>query len=146
MNVRNLVGSGDRIALFTMPFVVAGVILALANPSMFSVGALPAWLRVLSIALLVLGLAIWIWSVALILRNVPRGRLITGGPFAWVRHPLYTSVGLLVLPWLGLLLDTWLGVLIGVALYLGARMFAPAEEARPGPGHSARSGMSTTAT
>jgi len=129
MNVKHLVGSGDRIALFTLPFVVVGMVLALVSPSLLSIGALPTWLRALSIGILVLGLVVWFWSVALILRDVPRGRLITGGPFAWVRHPIYTSVALLVLPWLGFLLSTWLGVLIGAALYVGARLFAPVEEA-----------------
>ena len=60
---------------------------------------------------------------------MPRGRLITGGPYAWVKHPLYTAVALLVLPWPGFLLNTWLGALIGAALYLASRRFAPAEEA-----------------
>jgi protein-S-isoprenylcysteine O-methyltransferase Ste14 len=129
MNVKNLVGSGDRIGLFTLPFAVAGVILNLANPSLFRVGGPPALLQVLSIAVLVPGVAIWVWSVILILTNVSRGRLITSGPYAWVKHPLYTAVALLVLPWVGFLLDTWLGVLIGVILYIGTRIFAPAEEA-----------------
>jgi protein-S-isoprenylcysteine O-methyltransferase Ste14 len=109
--------------------VVAGVLLNLANPSIFSVGGPPVWLRLVSIAILVPGLAIWVWSAILILSNVPRGRLITTGPYAWVRHPLYTAVALLVLPWVGFLLDTWLGVRIGAVLYVWSRTFAPAEEA-----------------
>jgi len=128
MNLKTLVGSGDRIALFAVPFILAGVILAVASPSVVDVGGPPTWLRVLSVAVLIPGLTIWIWSVVLILRNVPRGRLITGGPYAWVRHPLYTSVALLVLPWVGFLLDTWLGVMLGAALYVGARMFATDED------------------
>jgi protein-S-isoprenylcysteine O-methyltransferase Ste14 len=46
-----------------------------------------------------------------------------------VKHPIYTSVALLVLPWIGFLLDSWLGALIGIVLYVGSRMFAPREEA-----------------
>jgi protein-S-isoprenylcysteine O-methyltransferase Ste14 len=46
-----------------------------------------------------------------------------------MKHPLYTSVALLVLPWIGFLLNTWLGALIGVVLYIGSRIFAPTEEA-----------------
>ena len=128
MDLKGLVGSGDRIGLFMLPFVVAGVFLNMANPSMFDVGGPPTWLRALSIAVLVPGLAVWIWSVTLILRDVPRGRLITSGPYGWVKHPLYTSVALLVLPWIGFLLNTWLGVVLGAVLYIGSRLFAPREE------------------
>jgi protein-S-isoprenylcysteine O-methyltransferase Ste14 len=67
--------------------------------------------------------------VVLILTKVPRGELITNGPYALVKHPLFTSVALLVLPWLGFLLNTWLGALIGIVLYIGSRISAPAEEA-----------------
>jgi protein-S-isoprenylcysteine O-methyltransferase Ste14 len=127
--LKNLVGSGDKIGLLLLPFVLAGVVVAFADPSIVRVGGPPAWLSILSIAVLVPGIAIWIWSVILILRYVPRGQLITSGPYAWVRHPLYTAVALLVLPWLGFLLDTWLGVLLGAVLYVASRIFAPEEEA-----------------
>jgi protein-S-isoprenylcysteine O-methyltransferase Ste14 len=46
-----------------------------------------------------------------------------------VKHPLYTAVALLVVPWIGFLLDTWLGAVIGAGLYLASRQFGPAEEA-----------------
>jgi protein-S-isoprenylcysteine O-methyltransferase Ste14 len=130
MNLKELVGSGDRIGLFMLPFIVVGVILNLAYPSAFQVGGPPTWLAVLSIAVLTPGLAIWAWAVILILDNVPRGRLITRGPYAWVKHPLYAAVAVLVLPWIGFLVNTWLGALLGAALYLGSRIFAPAEEAQ----------------
>ena len=129
MNLKELVGSGDRIGLFVSPVVVVGVVLNLANPSAFQVGGPPAWLAVLAIGVLTVGVVIWIWSVILILANVPSGRLITSGPYAWMTHPLYTAVALLVLPWVGFLLDTWLGAVVGVALYVGSRIFAKAEEA-----------------
>ena len=35
---------------------------------------------------------------------------------SWMKHPLYTIVALLVLPWIGFLLNTWLGALIGSPL------------------------------
>jgi len=129
MSVKTLVGSGDRIALLTLPIAFVGVALNAAQPAMFSIGGPPGWLRVTSIGVLAFGLVIWIWSVILILTNVPRGRLITGGPYGWVKHPLYTAVALLVIPWVGFLLDTWLGVVIGVSLYVASRRYAPAEEA-----------------
>ena len=128
MNLRELVGSGEKIALFMLPFVVVGLILNAAFPSAFSVGGPSAALGTISVVVLIPGLTIWIWSVALILAKVPKGELITGGPYALVKHPLYTGVALLVLPWIGFLLDTWLGVLCGAVLYLGSRMYATDEE------------------
>jgi protein-S-isoprenylcysteine O-methyltransferase Ste14 len=94
----------------------------------FRVGGPPAALRAVSIFLLIVGVATWVWSVVLVLSKVPRGELITGGPYALVRHPLYTSVSLLVLPWVGFLLNTWLGAAIGTVMYVASRTFAPAEE------------------
>jgi protein-S-isoprenylcysteine O-methyltransferase Ste14 len=81
-----------------------------------------------SLIILIAGVAIWIWSVVLILTRVPRHELITSGTYSLVKHPLYTGVALLVVPWLGLLLNTWLGILIGLVLYAGSRMFSPEEE------------------
>lgn len=129
MKLRELVGSGDKIGLFTLPFAVIGLILNVANPRVFSVGGPAPVMRVMSIVILVPGLLIWAWSALLIVTKAPRGELIRAGPYALVRHPLYTDVALLVLPWIGFLLDSWLGMLIGVVLYIGARLFAPEEEA-----------------
>ena len=124
-----LIGSGDRIGAFVLPFVLAGVALNIAFPETFSVGRPPPWLQAVSALALAIGVAVWAWSVLLILTKVRAGELVTTGPYSLVKHPLYTSVALLVLPWLGFLLDTWLGALIGIALYVASRLFAPAEEA-----------------
>jgi protein-S-isoprenylcysteine O-methyltransferase Ste14 len=128
VRVQTLVGSGDRIARFTLPFLIVGLALNVAFPSMFDVGGPTPVLRAVSIVVLVFGIAIWIWSAALILVKVPRGELITTGPFALVRHPLYTGVSLLFLSWLGFLLNTWLGAALGIVMYVGTRLFAPAED------------------
>jgi protein-S-isoprenylcysteine O-methyltransferase Ste14 len=124
-----LVGSGDKIAGLVLPFLIVGVVLNLAFPAVFEVGGPSEALRVVSIAVLIPGVTIWIWSAVLILTHVPRGELIERGPYALVKHPLYTAVALLVIPWVGFLLNTWLGVVIGLVLYVASRRFAPEEEA-----------------
>ena len=128
VSLKVLVGSGDRIGSLVLPFLVVGVVLNVLWPSVFSVGGPSDVLRAVSIVMLVPGVIIWIWSVVLILVKVPKNELITTGPFVLVKHPLYTGVAFLVLPWLGFLLDTWLGVVIGIVLYVGSRMYAPEEE------------------
>ncbi len=130
MTLKELVGSGDTIMLATLPFIVVGVIVNLAFPSFFEVGGPSDTLRIVSIVVLIPGVTVWLWSAVLILRKLPRGELITTGPFAWVKHPIYTSVALLVIPWAGFLLNTWVGALIGVVLYIASRRYAPEEEAR----------------
>ena len=127
--VRQLVGSGDRIGVFMLPFVVVGLGLNIAFPAAFEVGGPPPLLQACSIAILVAGIIVWAWSVVLILTKVPRAELITTGPFAVVKHPLYTGVALLVLPWAGFLLDTWLGAALGIVMYVATRIYGPQEEA-----------------
>ena len=128
MKVKALVGSGDKIGLFTLPFLIIGLILNRKKPSFFRVGGPPMFLRVISLLMLIPGVTIWIWSVILIVTQVPQKKLITKGPYSLVKHPLYTSVALLVLPSIGFLLNTWLGALIGMILYIGSRRFSPEEE------------------
>ena len=128
MKLKVLVGSGDKIGLLTLPFLIIGLILNIMFPSLFSVGGPSIVLKAISITILIPGVTIWIWSVALILINVPKKELITNGPYSLVKHPLYTGVALLALPWIGFLFNTWLGVLIGIILYVGSRIFSPEEE------------------
>jgi protein-S-isoprenylcysteine O-methyltransferase Ste14 len=128
LDIKGLVGSGDRIGLLVLPFLVVGVALNVMRPALFGVGGPSPVLVAASVVMLVPGVVLWLWSVVLILTKVPKGELITGGPFALVKHPLYTAVALLVLPWAGFLLNTWLGAVIGAVIYVGSRLYAPAEE------------------
>lgn len=128
MKLQVLVGSGDKIGLLTLPFLIIGLILNIIIPSIFSVGGPSIVLKTISIIILIPGITIWIWSMVLILIKVPQQELITNGPYSLVKHPLYTGVALLVLPWIGFLLNTWLGALIGIVLYIGSRVFSPEEE------------------
>ena len=127
--LKRLMGSGDKIMLLVLPFLVGGLVLNIAFPEFFAVGGPPTWLAALSWIVLTVGVVIWLWSVVLILTRVPRGELITSGPYTLVKHPLYSAVALLVLPWLGFLLNTWLGLVLGIVLSVGDRLWAPEEEA-----------------
>ena len=130
LDLRELIGSGEEIGRLVLPIVLGGVTLNVLYPSIFEVGGSPAILRTVSIVVATIGVVMWIWSVALILIHVPKGELITGGPYRVVKHPLYTGVSLLVLPWIGFLLNTWLGAALGIVLYLASRVYSPEEEAQ----------------
>ena len=128
MKLKILVGSGRKIGLFTLPFLTAGIILNVLYPHFFEVNGPSETLTRLSIVVLIPGIIIWIWSVVLILTKIPRKELITTGPYSLVKHPLYTGVALLVLPWIGFLCNTWLGLIIGIIVYTGSRIYSGEEE------------------
>jgi protein-S-isoprenylcysteine O-methyltransferase Ste14 len=127
--LKELIGSGDKIMLITLPFIVIGLILNFLFPHFFSVGGPSEPLKTVSFIILFFGIINWLWSVVLILIKVPKKELITYGPYALNKHPIYNGVAFLVLPWLGFLLNSWLGVVIGIALYFGSRVYSPKEEA-----------------
>lgn len=82
-------------------------------------------LRWLGLVLAVLTLPAVHWVLRTLGRNVTetvltkeRHELVTGGPYRWVRHPLYTT-GLVLLVGLGLMAGSWFvlaGVVVAFAL------------------------------
>jgi protein-S-isoprenylcysteine O-methyltransferase Ste14 len=128
MLLKRLVGSGDKIGLFALPFIVLGLGLNIWKPAWFSVGGPSRILQIISLVILVPGIINWAWSVYLILTKIPAKKLITTGPFSVAKHPLYTGVAFLVLPWFGFLCNSWVGIVIGGAFYVGRILYAPAEE------------------
>lgn len=128
MKLKVLVGNGRKIGLLTLPFLIVGLVMNVLFPSYFSIGGPSIALTMVSVIILIPGVTIWIWSVVLILTKIPRRELITTGPYSIMKHPLYTGVSLLVLPWIGFLCNTWLGIFIGIIVYIGSRLYSPEEE------------------
>ncbi|MDP1535343.1 MAG: isoprenylcysteine carboxylmethyltransferase family protein [Rubrivivax sp.] len=82
-------------ALVALQFVLMAALAVLAGPAFLGGHAdLPAW------ALASAGLALGGWSVHanrpgnFNIRPLPRagGRLVTAGPYRWIRHPMYSAV------------------------------------------------------
>jgi len=128
MKLKVLIGNGRKIGILALPFLIIGLIMNVMFPDYFSIGGPSFALTIVSIIILISGVTIWIWSVVLILTKIPRKELITTGPYSLVKHPLYTGVALLVLPWIGILCNTWLGIVIGIIVYIGSRLYSPEEE------------------
>ncbi len=64
----------------------------------FAALGFPAWLRWSGAVVAALGLGLFIWTHAQLAGNwspfverAQAGTLITGGPYRWVRHPMYSS-------------------------------------------------------
>lgn len=128
MKLKVLVGNGRKIVLFTLPFLIVGIPLNIIFPEFFSVNGTSGLFLWMSLLFLLIGFINWIWTVVLILTKIPRKQLITTGPYALVKHPLYVGVAWLILPWVGFMCHTWLGVVLGIVVYIGSRIYAPEEE------------------
>lgn len=128
VKLKELIGSADRIGMILLPSIIVGLVLNILYPSFFQAGGPGLALQIFSIVMLIPGIVVWLWTVALILSKAKKGELITNGPYRLVKHPLYTGVAFLVLPWVGFLLNSWLGLMIGTILYISSRIYSPGEE------------------
>ena len=94
-----------------------------------SIGVIPFWVQVLALPLLLAGTVLREWAIILLGRffsrtvRVDQGqRLITSGPFRWIRHPAYT--GMLIMDTAIVLgLGTWVGALAMFLILLLAALY-----------------------
>jgi protein-S-isoprenylcysteine O-methyltransferase Ste14 len=107
------------------------------NPSWmaWSKIGLPEWARWLGVGLgilCVLGIY-WLFSsigsgITATSATRRQHRLVTSGPYRWVRHPLYTVGSSLFLSF-GLMADNWFIALLGVLAFIAVAIRTPKEEA-----------------
>jgi protein-S-isoprenylcysteine O-methyltransferase Ste14 len=127
MNIKALVGAGDKMMLLSLPFAAGGIVLNVLYPHFFQLHLGLTGILTGAI-LLAAGIPFWLFSVFQMMRYVPQNKLITKGPFGVISHPIYTSVAILVIPGIGFLFDTWVGLAIGAILYSISRIFRGQED------------------
>lgn len=128
MKPRELIGSGDKIIPFAIPFILIGLYVNKVNPTFFRITPISSTAQTIFTIILLIGLVLWLWSVYLIVTKARRGKLIENGPFRLVLHPIYLSVSLLVIPFWGLIYNSWLGIFVGAVFYIGRTFFVGDEE------------------
>jgi protein-S-isoprenylcysteine O-methyltransferase Ste14 len=121
-------GVGPLMALCWSPFLAGAIAVRLFAPPLASFGFDGAR-SVLGWSWTGLGALFWAWTAVYFLRRFFSGELITGGPFAWSRNPIYASVIVFVVPGLALVWDAWPLLVADVALYLVFRRFIGREYA-----------------
>jgi protein-S-isoprenylcysteine O-methyltransferase Ste14 len=120
-------------AFFTLMAMLASYVAGLPWMDIFRF-VLPDWLRWMGFGLGVLSMAFMTWTQISLgtqwsaqLQLTKNHQLITSGPYAWMRHPLYTSV----FGWgasLSLLTANWLFIVVTVLSVIGLIMRIPKEE------------------
>jgi len=124
----NIIGQGGKIILFTLPSLIAAI---LVDTYLHSIAALPEsvrFLRLVGYLLLVPGLILWGDALVQLLTGFPKGTLVTTGAYSVVRNPLYSSARFFILPGVALLSLTWVYIVPSVFLYVGVMIFIGVEE------------------
>jgi protein-S-isoprenylcysteine O-methyltransferase Ste14 len=117
--------------LWLSPFVY------LINPAWmaWSKIGLPEWIRWLGVVIGVLcvGGVYWLFSsigsgITPTSATRQQHTLVTGGPYRWVRHPLYT-IGSSMFISFGMMADSWYIALLGILAFIAMAIRTPKEEA-----------------
>ena len=127
-NGMNIIGQGGKIILFTLPSLIAAILVHAYLPQ---VAALPkgiSFIKPVGYLLLVPGLILWGTAVSQLLTGFSKGQLVTTGAYGVVRNPIYSSVTFFVLPAVALMTLTWVYLVASVFLYAGVMIFIGTEE------------------
>ena len=81
------------------------------------------------VGLLGVGIPLYVSFAVYFARRSRRGALVTTGPYARLRHPLYAVWIFLLVPGVVLLVGSWFLLTVPPVTYLAARAFIPLEEA-----------------
>lgn len=96
---------------------------------------IPEWARWLGIAAGILCIALIYWLFSSIRSGITptsatraEHKLVTSGPYRWVRHPLYT-VGASLFISFGMIADSWFIAALGILAFIAMAIRTPKEEA-----------------
>ena len=118
-----LFGCGPKLALICLPYVILSLIVMYKYPEFFNLRFLDfAFAKVAGFSWLGLGIIFWIYSAIYFLKYFKPGKLITKGPFALCRNPIYSSIIVFIIPALALIFHSGLLFTISLVLYIGFKI------------------------
>ncbi|HBC79843.1 MAG TPA: hypothetical protein DEO60_09665 [Bacteroidales bacterium] len=118
-----LFGCGPKLALLCLPYILLSLTVMYRYPEFLKSGFLEyPFFKYMGFIWLVLGIIFWIYSAVWFLKYFKPGRLITQGPFALCRNPIYSSIIVFIIPALALIFHSGLIFSVALVLYLGFKI------------------------
>jgi len=126
----SLWGVGPKIGRWTFFYLAAAVAATLVWPSVFSIRFVPrGYLAAAGGVLLLSVVPLYVITVRAVARAHREDRLVTTGPYAVCRHPLYALWILLIVPAVAAFLASWLVLTASLFMYVVTRIATRHEEA-----------------
>jgi protein-S-isoprenylcysteine O-methyltransferase Ste14 len=127
-NGMNIVGQGGKIILFTLPSLIAAILVHMYLPQVAALPRSISFVKPVGYLLLPIGLVLWGAAVIQLMTGFSKGKLVTTGAYGIVRNPIYSSVTFFILPAVALMTLTWVYFVASVFLYVGVMIFIGKEE------------------
>jgi protein-S-isoprenylcysteine O-methyltransferase Ste14 len=115
-----LFGCGPKLALLCLPYIILALIVMYKYPEFLDLKFmdLPV-IKFLGFVWLLPGVVFWIYSAIFFLKYFKPGKLLTQGPFALCRNPIYSSIIVFIIPSVALIFHSGLTFTISLVLYIG---------------------------
>jgi protein-S-isoprenylcysteine O-methyltransferase Ste14 len=97
-NGMNIVGQGGKIILFTLPSLMAAILVHAYLPQVAALPKSISFVKPVGYVLLPLGLILWGAAIIQLTTGFPQDKLVTTGAYGVVRNPIYSSVTFFILP------------------------------------------------
>jgi protein-S-isoprenylcysteine O-methyltransferase Ste14 len=124
----NIIGQGGKIIFFTLPALVAAILIHLYLPLIAALPEYIVFIKPVGYVLLIFGILFWGTAVIQLVTGFNRGKLLTTGAYGFVRNPIYSSAIFLILPAVAIITFTWVYLVPSVFLYTGVLIFIGKEE------------------
>lgn len=116
-------GIGPRLALLCLPYIILSLFVMHRDPEFFDLGFLDfPYVKFLGFVWLGAGIIFWISSAIYFLKHFNAGKLITKGPFALCRNPIYSSIIVFLIPSLALIFHSGMIFSISLVFYIGFKI------------------------
>jgi protein-S-isoprenylcysteine O-methyltransferase Ste14 len=127
---RATMGVGPLLVTLGLAYITLMVAVGRATPGLRITALAGSAPRFAVAILLVMAAVLYVRTITTVREAAAAGRLVTDGPFRYVRHPIYATYVFLVCPAVVIAVASWPGLSIPFVAYGLYRLLVPREELR----------------